>query len=82
MGATVEKRICLAEDQARRLEQLAREGGVTESDVLEEALELLFSERPNSAESATGPRISPEETTFVVGTLLAPERILPTGERG
>jgi len=89
-GAIVEKQIHLAEERARRLEQLARASGASESTLIEEALDLLFERKHGMPEPASGsdspPQpstspITPEETVFIVGTILPPERLVHRGNQ-
>ena len=83
MSATVEKQIQLSDEWAQRLEQLAQASGVTESALIEEALDLLFGEREQSTTPPDQEReqpITPDETVFVVGTPVSPKRLARAGK--
>jgi hypothetical protein len=94
MNATVEKHMQIAQDKAKRLEELAAARGTSENALFEEALDLLFRAKETEAAiqvgwellqqlegelgpvpSSTVPPIRPEDTVFLGGTPLSPERI-------
>lgn len=80
MTTLVDKHIQLADEQARMLERLARASGVSESALIEQALELLFVER--AATSSSRPtRIDPADTIFVVGTPITAADIVRQGDK-
>jgi hypothetical protein len=73
----VEKRILIADGSARRLEELAKSTGQTESRLVEAALQLLFREgRPLLARRM----ITPADGRMVLRTPVPPDSVILTEE--
>lgn len=75
MSAGVRKQIQLADQRAHQLERLAAATGTSESALVEEALDLLFRQR-----EACRSKVDPRDTAFVVGTPVAADRVVRSGD--
>jgi hypothetical protein len=78
MSVPVEKRILIADGSARRLEELAKSTGETESRLVEAALQLLF--REGHPPTPTRRKITPADGRMVLRTPVPPGSVILTEE--